>query len=125
MVCILVGVLFRIKRGPAGLQRFQTTSKATNETSNKTSPKVLALIEAISSMQHDEKGVVFSQFTKFLDDIIGDALTDAGICYTRIDGSKSAKERLAAVKSFSSDDTISPCFILCSLRAAGTGINLT
>jgi DNA repair protein RAD5 len=36
-----------------------------------------------------------------------------------------AMKRSEAVKSFGSDDDGSPRFIICSLHAAGTGINLT
>ncbi len=89
-----------------------------------TPPKVLALLEAIKKMQPDEKGVIFSQFTKFLD-IIEDGLKGAGHTFVRIDGSVSANRRRERIHAFNSDDEGSPRFILCSLHAAGTGINLT
>ena len=88
------------------------------------SPKILALLETIKEMQQEEKGVIFSQFTSFLN-LIGEALKEAGLSFTRIDGSMSASKRIEAVESFCSDDDDSPRFILCSLHAAGTGINLT
>ena len=64
--------------------------------------------------------------TSFLD-LIGQALKQAGHVFVRIDGSMTTTRRIAAVSSFCSDDSTesSPRFILCSLHAAGTGINLT
>jgi SNF2 family DNA or RNA helicase len=87
------------------------------------SPKVAALLEAIKEMKPDEKGVIFSQFTSFLD-VVGHAMQAAGHTFTRIDGSKSAGDRIKAMSEFNKEDD-GPRFILCSLHAAGTGINLT
>jgi len=87
-------------------------------------PKIQALLTSIQGMKGDEKGVIFSQFTSHLD-ILGKALKEAGHSFVRIDGSVSAPKRIAAISTFNSDDTDSPRFILCSLLASGTGINLT
>ena len=87
------------------------------------SPKMDALLVAIEEMAPDEKGVVFSQFTKFLDQLEG-FLSKKGWPCVRIDGSKSRVQRLEAIQSFSKNDG-GPRLILCSLHAAGTGINLT
>mmetsp|Transcript_45123 Transcript_45123/g.94645 ORF Transcript_45123/g.94645 Transcript_45123/m.94645 type:complete len:876 (+) Transcript_45123:187-2814(+) len=89
-----------------------------------TPPKIQALLGAIQGMQGDEKGVIFSQFTSHLD-IIGDSMKQAGYSFVRIDGSVSAPKRIEAISSFNSDASDSPRFILCSLLASGTGINLT
>lgn len=89
-----------------------------------TSPKIVALLEAIKSMKLDEKGVIFSQFTKYLD-LIGKALEVAGHSFVRIDGSVPVHQRAAQIHAFNSEDNNSPRFIICSLLAAGTGINLT
>jgi len=97
--------------------------KTTDEELNK-SPKIIALLKSIQEMKIGEKGVIFSQFTSFLD-IIGKALADVGLSFTRIDGSMRAPDRIEAMKQFNSDAFGSPQFILCSLLAAGTGINLT
>jgi len=88
-----------------------------------TSPKIVALLEAIKTMKLDEKGVIFSQFTKYLD-LIGKALEVAGHSFVRIDGSIPAHQRALQIHAFNSEDN-SPRFIICSLLAAGTGINLT
>lgn len=74
-------------------------------------------------MKHDKKGVTLSQFTSFLDEIEKhmEAMGDTFAC---IDGTKSAAQCMDAIKWFSSDKS-GPCFIVCSLCVAGTGINLT
>jgi SNF2 family DNA or RNA helicase len=84
-----------------------------------TSAKILALVEAIKAMQPDEKGVIFSQFTSFLD-LIGKGLEEDGHSFTRIDGSMNSSKRIEAVSSFNSEEEETPRFILCSLHAAGT-----
>lgn len=108
--------------------RVKSNVKISSDTScdstNNTPPKVVALLDAIKEMQVDEKGVIFSQFTKFLS-IIELGLESVGIKFVRIDGTMTAKKRLEAMTLFDSDEADSPQFILCSLRAAGVGINLT
>jgi SNF2 family DNA or RNA helicase len=89
-----------------------------------TPPKILALLQAIESMKKDEKGVIFSQFTSHLN-VIGQAMTAAGHSFLRIDGSVPAPKRISTISSFNSNDAGAPRFILCSLLASGTGINLT
>eukprot|EP00592_Proboscia_alata_P008112 CAMPEP_0194360760 /NCGR_PEP_ID=MMETSP0174-20130528/8167_1 /TAXON_ID=216777 /ORGANISM="Proboscia alata, Strain PI-D3" /LENGTH=951 /DNA_ID=CAMNT_0039132471 /DNA_START=193 /DNA_END=3048 /DNA_ORIENTATION=- len=88
------------------------------------SPKIATLLEAMKDMPIDEKGVIFSQFTSFLN-LIGAAIKQAGHLFTRIDGSMATSCRTEAIRAFCSNDDDSPRFILCSLHAAGTGINLT
>jgi superfamily II DNA/RNA helicase len=76
-------------------------------------------------MKPEEKGVIFSQFTMFLNRIEKE-LSAKGHSFTRIDGSMNTASRIKAIEEFSKEDVAdSPRFILCSLRAAGTGINLT
>ena len=89
-----------------------------------TSPKIRALLATITQMKVDEKGVIFSQFTQHLD-LIGKAMKEAGHTFVRIDGSVPAKRRIQSIQEFNSDKSDSPRFILCSLLASGTGINLT
>eukprot|EP00977_Amphora_coffeiformis_P006795 scaffold1488_cov141-Amphora_coffeaeformis.AAC.4 len=86
------------------------------------SPKMNALLLALDEMQPDEKGVVFSQFTKFLDQLES-FLTENGWSFVRIDGSKSRTQRIQAIQEFGGEE--GPRLVLCSLHAAGTGINLT
>jgi len=86
------------------------------------SPKITALLDAIGEMKAGEKGVIFSQFTSFLDEI--EKHLDAnGLTHTRIDGKKTAAQRIEAMKVFASEND-GPKLMLCSLHAAGTGLNL-
>ena len=87
------------------------------------SPKQKALALAIGEMKDDEKGVIFSQFTKLLD-LLEPFLQSMGHSYVRIDGSKTAPQRINAIREFNIE-VGGPRFILCSLHAAGTGITLT
>jgi SNF2 family DNA or RNA helicase len=86
-------------------------------------PKLEALLASMAEMKEGEKCVIFSQFTKFLDEI-GPFLESQGKTFLRIDGSKTQAQRQQALSAFS-DSTGSPGIMLCSLHAAGTGINLT
>lgn len=52
-------------------------------------------------------------------------MKEAGHSFARIDGSVAAPTRIEAISSFNSDAPDAPRFILCSLLASGTGINLT
>jgi SWI/SNF-related matrix-associated actin-dependent regulator of chromatin subfamily A3 len=79
------------------------------------SPKVNALLQAIGEMKPGEKGVVFSQFTKFLDEI-EKHLAVNGYTLARIDGKKTAPQRLQAMKAFAGEME-GPQFMLCSLHA--------
>jgi DNA repair protein RAD5 len=91
------------------------------------SPKIVAMLEAIKDLGPDEKCVIFSQWTSMLD-IIECELIQNGHPYCRIDGSTSRADRLAAMQRFDTvrcDSMLTPRFMLCSLRACGTGISLT
>ena len=65
-------------------------------------------------MAPDEKGVIFSQWTSYLD-IIEHELRSVGHTYTRIDGSMNMDERIEAMEAFDTErcDTVRyPRFIL-------------
>jgi hypothetical protein len=89
----------------------------TAETSAKIERLLLALEDALSD---DHKSLVFSQWTSFLD-LIEPHLDRAGITYVRLDGS--TRDRAGVVGAFQSDD--GPKVMLLSLKAGGTGLNLT
>ena len=89
-----------------------------------TAPKILALLEAIKGMKSDEKGVIFSQFTSFMD-LIGVALNGNGHSFVRINGSMATSKQNESVSSFNTKQGASPRFILCSPHVTGTEINLT
>jgi SNF2 family DNA or RNA helicase len=67
------------------------------------------------------KMLIFSQFTSMLQQI-GTALADKGIKYHMLTGETPVKERPVLVEAFQEDDT--PVFLI-SLKAGGTGLNLT
>jgi len=86
-----------------------------------TSAKVEALLESLENAAADgHKALVFSQWTSLLD-LIEPALNNAGIPYTRLDGS--TRDRGEVVSKFQSED--GPPVMLISLKAGGTGLNLT
>ncbi|WFC93720.1 DNA helicase rad5 [Malassezia brasiliensis] len=68
------------------------------------------------------KGVIFSQFTGFLD-LIQATLDHAGYRYVRLDGSTSQADRAKVLRTF--DESREPLLLLISLRAGGVGLNLT
>ncbi|MCP3098838.1 DEAD/DEAH box helicase [Myxococcus sp. K15C18031901] len=87
----------------------------------KTSSKVQALVEALSTAVDDgHKALVFSQWTSMLD-LIEPALKEAGIGFIRLDGSTSNRGAVAA----SFQDPKGPPVMLISLKAGATGLNLT
>ena len=86
------------------------------------SAKLEACLELIrQSIGGGHKLLLFSQFTSMLDIICG-RLSGEGIAYHRIDGGVSKEKRMQMVDSFANDDV--PVFCI-SLKAGGTGLNLT
>ncbi|WFD36015.1 DNA helicase rad5 [Malassezia cuniculi] len=89
----------------------------------RTSTKVDALLAQLESFKGDYfKGVIFSQFTAFLD-IIERILEQRGHKILRLDGRTPQKERERVLSSF--DEHEGPVILLISLRAGGVGLNLT
>ncbi|MBO6300325.1 MAG: DEAD/DEAH box helicase [Lachnospiraceae bacterium] len=86
------------------------------------SAKLEACLELIQqSIQSGHKLLLFSQFTSMLD-IICKRLKEESIDFHRIDGSTGKEKRMQMVDSFANDDV--PVFCI-SLKAGGTGLNLT
>ena len=86
-----------------------------------TSSKVQRLIEALEdAVSEGHKALVFSQWTSLLDRI-EPHLKVAQIRFTRLDGS--TRDRGAVVGEF--QDDAGPPVLLASLKAGGTGLNLT
>lgn len=84
--------------------------------------KLDAIAEIVeSAMDAGEKTLVFSQFTSFLS-LIAEVLDAHGVPYFTITGATPKKRRLDLVNAFNDDDT--PVFLV-SLKAGGTGLNLT
>ncbi|MEI6035148.1 MAG: SNF2-related protein [Verrucomicrobiae bacterium] len=85
------------------------------------SAKLDALLELVGeAVDGGHRVLVFSQFTSMLD-LIAPALDEAGIGWCRLDGS--TKDRAGAVEKFQSGPA-TPVFLI-SLKAGGTGLNLT
>jgi hypothetical protein len=85
------------------------------------SAKVERLLLALDdAMSDDHKSLVFSQWTSFLD-LIEPHLQKAGIDFVRLDGS--TRDRASVVDAFQRED--GPKVMLLSLKAGGTGLNLT
>ena len=84
--------------------------------------KLEACMELIeSAIDGGHRMLVFSQFTSMLE-ILQRRLDEAGIPYYTIMGSTSKEKRLQLVRDFNEGDT--PVFLI-SLKAGGTGLNLT
>ena len=86
------------------------------------SAKLQALIDLLSNaIEGGHRCLVFSQFTSMFD-IIEPVLRKEGIEFYKITGSTSKEERAKLVKAFNNGTT--PVFLI-SLKAGGTGLNLT
>jgi len=85
------------------------------------SSKIERLLETLEEIVAEEhKALVFSQWTSLLDRV-QPALEAAGLRYARLDGS--TRDRAGVVAEFQSQD--GPPVLLISLKAGGTGLNLT
>jgi SNF2 family DNA or RNA helicase len=85
------------------------------------SSKVDVLLEALSTAAADgHKALVFSQWTSFLD-LVEPHLASAGLQFCRLDGS--TRDRAGVTATFQTED--GPPVMLVSLKAGGTGLNLT
>mmetsp|Transcript_46753 Transcript_46753/g.111191 ORF Transcript_46753/g.111191 Transcript_46753/m.111191 type:complete len:958 (+) Transcript_46753:80-2953(+) len=97
-----------------------------------TSSKVLAAVSFLQEhivgksdscgLGKPRKAVVFSQFTQLLG-LVQAELKGKGVPFVRLDGSMAHDARVEALQSFDGHAHIQ--VILCSLKAAGTGLNLT
>jgi superfamily II DNA or RNA helicase len=86
------------------------------------SSKVGALLELVEEIREaGHRALVFSQFTKHLA-LAREALDGAGVSYLYLDGSTPAPERPALVQRFQAGEGT---LFLISLKAGGTGLNLT
>ena len=85
------------------------------------SAKLEALLELVGeAVDGGHRVLVFSQFTSMLD-LIAPALDEAGFAWCRLDGT--TRDRARVVENFQSDPSV-PVFLI-SLKAGGTGLNLT
>ena len=80
---------------------------------------VLELVERLSEGHH--RALIFSQFTRFLD-LVEEQLQQRDVAYQRLDGGTSINERKRRVAAFQEGE--GEVFLI-SLKAGGTGLNLT
>jgi SNF2 family DNA or RNA helicase len=87
------------------------------------SGKLKVSMELIKNhIESNGKLLLFSQFTSVLSKI-EESLTDEEIMYFRLDGKSKAEERIRLVNEFNENDDVK--VFLISLKAGGTGLNLT
>ncbi len=85
--------------------------------------KAQAIVQLVEqAVDCGQKVLVFSQFTSYLDILEGE-FAKKGISFYRIDGSTAKKQRVSLVNDFNSKNDV-PLFLI-SLKAGGTGLNLT
>jgi SNF2 family DNA or RNA helicase len=86
------------------------------------SGKVDALVELLhQSIEEGHRILVFSQFTSVLK-IIGKRINEEGMSFSYLDGSVSSEKRMNLVEAF--NEGANSVFLI-SLKAGGTGLNLT
>lgn len=86
------------------------------------SAKLATVVDLVSTARDSgAKCLVFSQFTRFLD-LIASELDERGVSYYTITGATPKKRRIELADAFNADNT--PAFLV-SLKAGGTGLNLT
>lgn len=91
----------------------------------RSSTKLEALAAHLNQLRYDDpsfKGVIFSQFTSFLD-LVEVVLRRNHHAFVRLDGTTSQKDREAVLKEFATAPR--RMLMLVSLRAGGVGLNLT
>ncbi|KAK7612057.1 SNF2 family N-terminal domain-containing protein [Phyllosticta paracitricarpa] len=91
-----------------------------------TSAKIDALVAHVKAARRtspEQKTVIFSQFTSFLD-LIEPSLSTARVPFLRFDGTMSQKQRAAVLHDFNTTGKRGVVLLL-SLRAGGVGLNLT
>jgi SWI/SNF-related matrix-associated actin-dependent regulator of chromatin subfamily A3 len=86
------------------------------------SSKLESLMEILAATDTKDKTVVFSQWTKFLN-IVQARLDRDGYQYCRIDGTMSASQRDAVLRSLEQDKDCK--IMLASLGVCAVGLNLT
>lgn len=87
------------------------------------SAKIEAALNIVNGeISENRKVLIFSQFTSVLQKL-GDELSEKNIGYLYLDGSTKANKRVEMVKEFNESEELK--IFLISLKAGGTGLNLT
>ncbi|UZJ53098.1 hypothetical protein CBS101457_002418 [Exobasidium rhododendri] len=90
----------------------------------RSSTKLEALVEHLNQLRYDDpqfKGVIFSQFTSFLD-LVEVVLKKNHHPFVRLDGTTAQKDREAVIREFTNSSK--RMLFLISMRAGGVGLNL-
>jgi SNF2 family DNA or RNA helicase len=91
-------------------------------TSHVPSSKLSRLVELVEDLRESgHRALIFSQFTKHLA-LVRDELARAGVAFSYLDGETLAKDRARRIAAFQAGE--GDVFLI-SLKAGGTGINLT
>lgn len=109
---------------PSSQQR-RSAFKAFAKDDFRSSTKLDALVADLAELRRQDpmvKGVIFSQFTSFLD-LVEVVLKRNSHPFVRLDGTTSQKDREKVMKLFA--EAQGHMLILVSLKAGGTGLNMT
>ena len=113
---------FKILALMTRLRQISCHAGLVNKDWSESSAKLDQLCETLQSLREEgHRALVFSQFTSHLA-LIRAALDDRGFTYEYLDGSTPAAARQTAVDRF--QDGVADAFLI-SLKAGGTGLNLT
>ena len=106
---------------PALIAKADLSTAAADGADSAPSAKLDELVDRLTEIiQEGGKSLVFSQFTSMLA-LVKERLDKLGIAYCYLDGK--TRDRKAEVEKFQTDESI-PVFLI-SLKAGGTGLNLT
>ncbi len=113
---------FEVLAGITKLRQLACHPRLCDKKWAKSSAKLDALVELVHDLRaENHRALIFSQFTSHLH-IVRETLDEAGVKYQYLDGSSTSKQRQAAVDAFQSGE--GDVFLI-SLKAGGTGLNLT
>jgi len=113
---------FRLLALLTRLRQLACSPKMVDEQFDKRSSKLVQLAETLQQLHREgHRVLIFSQFVKHLH-LIRDMLTEEEISFEYLDGSTSAKARKESVNRFQQGNATA---FLISLKAGGTGLNLT
>lgn len=113
---------FQVLAALTKLRQLACHPRLVDETWDGSSAKLELFLETIDELREGRhRALVFSQFTQHLS-LIRAALDERKISYQYLDGSTPAKKRQQAVESFQNGEGE---LFLISLKAGGTGLNLT
>ena len=113
---------FQVLAALTKLRQFACHPRLVDQTWDKSSAKLDLFLETVDELREGKhRALVFSQFTSHLA-LIREALDERKIAYQYLDGQTTPKQRQVRVDAFQHGDGE---FFVISLKAGGTGLNLT